>query len=88
VKLELDPIGINQTLFYNGSTLNVYSVTLLDKLVVDKSRIKPKSLLIYGFDSVGMKPIGVITLPIIVGKAMLQTPIHVMPRDLSYNLLK
>ena len=35
----------------------------------------------------GKKYLGVITLPITIGEATLQIPIHVMPHDLSYNPL-
>lgn len=35
----------------------------------------------------GKQPLGVIILLVKVGKVMLQTPTHVMPHNLSYNLM-
>jgi hypothetical protein len=65
----------------------VCSVNLLKKLHFNKSDIFLDSLSIQWFDNVGKKLLGFITLPIRAGKLMLQTPIHLMPHDLSYNLL-
>ena len=63
------------------------SVNLLDRLHVGKSQIKPDSVFVQGFDNTTEQLLSVITLPITIGVATLQTPIHVMPYDLSYNLL-
>lgn len=78
---------IKRTLVYNGSDLNISSVNLLDKFDVEKLEIQPDSLSIKGFDNVEKQPIGVINLPILVRLVTFQTPIHVMPNDISYNIL-
>lgn len=83
----INQLVIKRTLVENDSTLNVCSINLLDKIKVDKIQIQPDSLSIRGFDNIGKKPLGVITLPITIGKETLQTPVDVMPHDLSYNLL-
>lgn len=44
--------GIKRTLFDNGSTLNVCSIRLLDRLCVDKSQIQLNSLSLKGFDNI------------------------------------
>lgn len=83
----INKCGIKITLIDNGSTLNFCSVNLLDMIGVDKAKIELDFLSIHGFDNVGKQPLSVITLHVKVGKVTLQTLIHVMPGNLSYNLL-
>jgi hypothetical protein len=59
-------LGIKISLIENSLTLNVCSVTLLDRLGVDKSRIEPDFLSIQGFDNVGKQLLGLITFPITI----------------------
>lgn len=79
--------AIRQTIVDNGSGLNICSINLLHKIMVDTSLIKPNSLTIFGFDNVARSSLGTITLPIKVRPVILPTPIHVMPDTLTYNLM-
>jgi hypothetical protein len=65
----------------------VCSITLLDKLGVDKSQIQPDSLSIRGFNNIGRQLLDIITLPITVVKETLQNHFHVMPYEISYNII-
>jgi hypothetical protein len=79
--------GIKRTLVDNGFSLNVCSMNLLDRLGVEKSEIRLNSLSIKGFNNMGKEPLYVITFPILVKVVTLQTPIHAMPSNLSYNIV-
>lgn len=83
----INRFGIRRTLIDNGLGIDICSVNILDKIGMDITLIQLVDLSIKGFDNVGREPLAVITLLVKVGKVVLQNLIHVMPHDLSYNLL-
>lgn len=88
IEVIINDSVIRQTLVDNGSSLNLCSISLLHKINVDTSLIKIYSLTIWaGFDNVAKYSLGIIALHVKVGPITLPTPIHVMPRNMTYNLL-
>lgn len=87
IMVVINKIGVRHTLIDNGLGINVCSNDLLIKLGMDRSLIQPNALSIHGFDDVGRRPLGIITLPIKVGLIVLPTLIHVILDVLSYNIL-
>jgi hypothetical protein len=78
---------IHRTLIDNGSGLNICSMDMLKSIKANLSTSQPDNNLIRGFDNIDKNTLGIITLPIKVGLVILNTPFHVMPRSLHYNLL-
>ena len=76
-----------RTLIDNGSRLNVCNMGMLKEINANLSTIQPDNVPIRGFDNISKSALGIITLPIKVGLVILNTPIHVMPRPLNYNIL-
>lgn len=63
------------------------SVSLLDKFGIGQLNIEPNYLSTKGFENVKNKLLKVIIISLIVGVATLNTPIHVVPHELSCNLI-
>lgn len=87
IMVIINDSAIRQTLVDKGFGLNVCSINLLHRINVDTSLIKVISLTIHGFDNVAKSLLGIITLLVKVGPVTIPTPIHVMSRELTYNLL-
>jgi hypothetical protein len=87
IMVRINKTGVRHTHIDNGSSFNVCSMDLLDKLSVDKNLIEHNDLCICGFDNIIRQPLGTITLPIKVGSVVFPTPIHIMLGPLLYNFL-
>lgn len=77
---------IRRTLIDNGSGLNVCSMDILKAIKDDMSTVKPYNIPIHGFDNIAKNTLCIINLPVKVGSIILDTPIHMIPRPLNYNL--
>jgi hypothetical protein len=87
IKVIINDTTVRHTLIDNGADLNICSIDLLEKISVDKKLIQLNDVKIYGFDNVNRQPLGMIKLHIEVRLVVLPTPIHIIPRPLSYKLL-
>lgn len=87
VVVSINKSIIRRTLIHNGSGLSVCSMYILKVINIDLSTIQPTNVPIRGFDNITKNTLDIITLPIKVGLVIMNTPIHVMPRPLNYNLL-
>lgn len=79
--------GIKIPLIDIGYALNVCSLSLLDRLDIDQSTIRLDYFSIKGFENVKKKPLGVNIMSLTARVVTLNTPIQVIPYELSCNLI-
>ncbi|XP_057969465.1 uncharacterized protein LOC131158617 [Malania oleifera] len=78
---------IARVLVDNGSSLNVFPMTTLQKLPVDPSYVKQNNLAVRAFDETRKESVGAIEIPILIEPVIFNVTFQVMDITPSYNCL-
>lgn len=71
----------------NGSSLNIMSKSTLMKLLIDRSYIKPSTMVVRAFANAHRKVIGDIEIPLRIGPSTFNLAFQVMDGNSSYSCL-
>ena len=78
---------IVKVLIDNGSALNVFPMSTLDKLRIDKSSVKASNMIIRAFDGTHREVFGKIDLSVEIGPQAYNINFQVLRVDSPYNML-
>ena len=78
---------VSKVLIDNGSALNVYPLSTLEKLDIEPTRVRVTSMVVRAFDGTRRELLGEIDLPVEVGPQVYNINFQVLRIDCPYNLL-
>ena len=85
--MECEDMIVSRVLIDNGSTLNVCSMSTIERLNVDTSLIRPTTMIIRAFDGTLREVKGEIELAIRIGPKSFMVNFQIIKVDFPYNML-
>ncbi|XP_070017514.1 uncharacterized protein [Nicotiana sylvestris] len=85
--MKCEDFVVTRVLVDNGSSENIYPLSILNKLKVDDERIHKNNICVRGFDGGGKDSVGDIVLELTIGPVEFTMEFQVLDVAVSYNML-
>jgi len=87
IQAKINGVGVNKVLVDGGATVNLLPQSLLNKIGLVDSDLKPHNVVLTNYEEMTGKSLGVVEVELIVGSVSRTTMFMVVPSKVNFNVL-